>query len=296
VPAYQVNTPGWLEQDTAEGTVRTVYYEEPGHIVDLNTGLDIVPGCHHLDGYQALAWVRARHLECDNIPDFSRIGRQQQFLRAVISQMSRPAQLLQAPTLLHPILENLIRDPGFKVGDLVYLMGKLRGLATGDVEFRAVPGTGDFSPDGVSIVRMDPAAHEIFQAIREGRPITGVGTQLPVTPPSEANVGVSVVDSGSTTDAGDVLTLLQNAGFAAQPEIVSPEAVGLDSRATSVVAYTPGHELEAEVVQKYLPQLTLFEVDALEGTDVAVVVTPSYEPPGSAGSEPAAQDCPSVAS
>jgi LCP family protein required for cell wall assembly len=288
IPEYLVNTPGLLTQSSADGTVSMVEYAEPGHIVDLNTGLDILPGCQHLDGTEALAYVRSRHLECDNIPDFSRIGRQQQFLRAVISQMTRPTNFARAPGLLTPVLANMHRDKDFAVGDLIYLLGRLRGLATGNVEFRAIPGFGGLE-NGVSVVKMDPAAEDIFQAIKDGQPISGVGTELLNTPPSEATISVSVVDAGSTTDATDVVTLLQNSGFAAEPEVVSPESVGLDRRATSVIAYTPGHELEAKVVQKYLPQLTLFPVDSMTGSQVAVVVTPSYEPPGP--NDPAAQEC-----
>jgi LCP family protein required for cell wall assembly len=40
-------------------------------------------GCYNLRGPQALAFVRARHVEGDTIPDFSRISRQQQFIRPV---------------------------------------------------------------------------------------------------------------------------------------------------------------------------------------------------------------------
>ena len=35
-----------------------------------------------MGGTQALSFVRARHVEGDMIPDFSRIARQQQFMRA----------------------------------------------------------------------------------------------------------------------------------------------------------------------------------------------------------------------
>ena len=61
-----------------------------GHIVDPYTGLDVQPGCQVLDGDQALAYVRTRHLPCDACPDFARISRQQQFLRAVINQLLQP--------------------------------------------------------------------------------------------------------------------------------------------------------------------------------------------------------------
>ncbi|MGH2687054.1 MAG: LCP family protein, partial [Actinomycetota bacterium] len=51
-------------------------------------GLEIPSaGCYLMDGEQALAFVRARHVEGDLIPDFSRIRRQQQFMRAMMSRV-----------------------------------------------------------------------------------------------------------------------------------------------------------------------------------------------------------------
>ncbi len=48
--------------------------------------------------------------------------------------------VVKAPALVTPVLENLRRDRGLLPSDLVYLVGQLRGLNTGAVEFRAVPG------------------------------------------------------------------------------------------------------------------------------------------------------------
>jgi LCP family protein required for cell wall assembly len=268
------------------------YLADPstGRIQDELTGLDIAPGCQRMDGYQSLAFVRTRHLRCDTIPDFSRIGRQQQFLRAVINQMLRPEKLLQAPTLVEPILENMHRDNRFAVGDLVYLVGQLRGLTTGAAEFRAVPGYGDYE-SGLSVVKMDPSAQQIFAAIRKGEPISGVGERLINTPPSEANVGAAVVDAGAGPDAEEVLQLLSQAGFAVQGTLTDPAGLGLRERAKSVIAYAPGREAEALVTQAYLPHLPLLEVRELEGVDVAVILTGSYEPPADEA-PPVAVECP----
>jgi LCP family protein required for cell wall assembly len=60
IPQYEVNTPGWLMQHTGGGGETKIYYGEVGHVADPNTGLDVVPGCHHLGGYQALAYRATR--------------------------------------------------------------------------------------------------------------------------------------------------------------------------------------------------------------------------------------------
>jgi anionic cell wall polymer biosynthesis LytR-Cps2A-Psr (LCP) family protein len=291
IPAYNVNTPGWVEGSDANGNPTQIYYDEVGHIVDPNTGLDVMPGCQRLDGFQGLAYVRARHLPCDLVPDFARIGRQQQFMRAVINQMLEPAQLAKAPGLVGPVLASLHRDQGFLPGDLVYLVGQLRGLSTGAVEFRAVPAT-DGMVGGTSVLRMDPSAEQIFTAIRQGRPITGVGTQLVSTPPSEANTTVAVIDSGSGDAAQQVEDTLTSAGFNISPGIVSGSAP--KTVKGPAIVYRPGQAAYADVVSKYFPGIAVVEVNDLEAGPVAIVVPAGYHPtePGQGGGGGTASECP----
>jgi hypothetical protein len=208
--------------------------------------------------------------------------------------MLQPAELAKAPQLVGPILANMHRDSGFLPGDLVYLVGQLRGLSTGNVEFRAVPGTGG-TRDGKSVVLMDPAAEQIFAAIRDGKQLGDIGTTLLDTPPSEANTTVAVIDDGASTKAGDVETLLSNAGFDVSPGIVQGSApAGVKGAA---IVFAPGKDAYAAVVHSYFPQLSVVESKHLTDAPVAVVVTPSYAaaPSGSPSPPPAASSCPSAA-
>ncbi|MFI5055628.1 MAG: LCP family protein [Actinomycetota bacterium] len=291
IPGYNVNTPGWVEGSDADGNPTQIFYDEVGHIVDPNTGLDVVPGCQKLDGFQGLAYVRARHLPCDaSAPDFARIGRQQQFMRAVINQMLKPAQIAKAPGLVAPVLASLHRDQGFLPGDLVYLVGQMRGLSTGAVEFRAVPATFGME-NGLSVLHMDPSAEQIFSAIHDGNPITGVGTQLVNTPPSEANTTVAVIDAGGGEVAQEVEDTLTNAGFNITPGIVS--GVAPKGVKGAAILYRPGDAAYADVVSKYFPGLQVVEVKGLEES-VAILVPTGYHPatPGQGDGSGAASECP----
>lgn len=297
VPASQVNTPGWLTQSSATGETQ-VYYETPGHIVDPNTGLDIEPGCQLLDAKQALAYVRTRHLPCDNVPDFSRIGRQQQFLRAVFNRLLSPSEIANAPTLIKPIAQNLATDEEFKLADVIYLLGQLKGISTGDVDFRAVPGvpetiTTTSFPSGISIVTMDPKARELFRALAENKELPAdVGVELEGTAVSEAQVSVPVVDHASGGLAADVETTLSDAGFNVAPGIEQFAAFGADVNG-SVIAYEPEMLEEAQVVAQYFPNLKLVEVakHSLHGNPVAVFVTASFEPPEAGSGPPPDESC-----
>jgi LCP family protein required for cell wall assembly len=283
IPEQQVNTPGYVNQHTASGGEQPIYYGEAGHVVDPNTGLDVVPGCQQLDGYQALAYVRTRSLPCDTIPDFARIGRQQQFLRALLNQMLQPAELAKAPGLVEPILASMHRDSGFLPGDLIYLVGQLRGLSTGAVEFRSVPGHGG-TVDGKSVVLMDRSATQIFDAIRDGKQLGTIGQTLLNTPPSEANTTVAVIDDASGGRAADVESVLSNAGFDVSPGVVAgPAPAGVKGPA---IVYAPGKEAFANVVSSYFPTLPVVRSNHLTGSPVAVVVTSDYRPASSASPAP----------
>lgn len=283
IPAYHVNTPGWLPANGPDGEPIQRYVARPGRIVDLNAGLDIVPGCQRLNGAQALAYVRARHLPCDEIPDFSRIGRQQQFLRAVVNEMLRPSVVVRAPDLVPRVLEALRRDARLLPSDLVYLVGQLRGIDTGAVEFRAVPGRSTFE-GSKSVVEMDPSAGRLFEAIRRGRPIGSIGDRLVSTPPSEANIRVGVVDDRSDGKASEVAALLADAGFDVSPGIRS--GPGAATGGGPAIVFSPGAEASADVVAAYLPTLPLVGPRRIAGADVEIVVTDrfrSVEPDETAG-------------
>jgi LCP family protein required for cell wall assembly len=260
-----------------------------GRIVDELTALDVQPGCQTLPGDQALAYVRTRHLRCDAAaPDFYRIARQQQFLRAVINRLLQPDQLAQLPVMIKPIMRNLVRDEDLNLADLAFLVGQLEGISTGAAEFRTVPAFPD--PANLGILRMDASAERIFAAIREGKPLGEVGRDLVYTPPSEANVPVIVVDHSSGGGAAGVQEVLSQAGFDISPGSTTFTAYGKKVPG-SVIAFAPDADAEAQVVQKYFPTLETKQVKGLPD-GVAVFVDSSYEPAPVGGDGGAPPDCP----
>jgi LCP family protein required for cell wall assembly len=286
IPAENVNTPGFVEAEQG-----SIYYGEKGHIVDPRTGLDVVPGCQTLPGDQALAFVRTRHLRCDSAaPDFYRISRQQQFLRAVINRLLQPAELAKLPGQIQPIMDNLRMDDKLDIADLVYLVGQLRGITTGAAEFRSVPAY-PVTVEGLDALKLDPSANQIFKAIREGKPIGDVGLTPQFTPPSPANIVVPVIDHASADKAADVEQVLADSGFDIAPGVLLFADYGANV-AGNVIAYQPGHDVDAKVVQQYFPGLQIKEVKGL-ADPVAVFVTASYEPAqvGTGGTPVVPPDC-----
>ena len=233
--------------------------------------------------------MRTRHLRCDAAaPDFYRIARQQQFLRAVINKLLQPDQIARLPFMIRPIMQNLTRDEDLNLADLAFLVGQLEGISSGAAEFRTVPAFPD--PANLGILRMDESAERIFQAIRDGKPLGEVGRDLVYTPPSEANVPVLVVDHASGGAVTGVQEVLSQAGFDISPGLTTYSAYEKKVPG-NVIAYAPDADAEAQVVQKYFPNLELRQVKGLPD-DVAVFIDASYEPaPVGGGGAPA--ECPS---
>ncbi len=270
----------------------------PYPMQDELTGLDIPAGCQRFDGSTALAYVRTRHQPCDAIPDFARIGRQQQFMRAVVSRLLSPGELLRLPTLVPELLDNLVVDEGLRnPAELVYLAGTLDGVNTGAADFRSVPSIpAGTIVDGqyLSIVRsIEPQATQLFERIRQGKPLGDLGRQLASIPPSPANIVVTVVDKAAGIVATDMLGVLTDGGFNTSPGVVGRAEVRSPVKGSAIV-YREGFEPEAKVVGTYFRDLPLVPAPAgalPDGVDVAVVATANYEIPPPSTEAPV--ECPS---
>ncbi|HZD17961.1 MAG TPA: LCP family protein [Actinomycetota bacterium] len=258
----------------------------PYPMQDELTGLDIPAGCQRFDGATALAYVRTRHQPCDTVPDFARISRQQQFLRAVISGLLRPGELLRLPTLVPELLDNLVVDEGLRnPAELVYLAGQLNGVSTSAAQFRSVPTipAGTYvNGQYLSIVKtIQPDADELFRRVREGRPLGDLGTELSQTAPSPANIVVGVYEREAPAVAAEVYGVLTEGGFDTSPGIVGSVEIDRPVKG-AVILYREGAEPQAKVVGSYLRNLELVAAppETLpEGQDVAVIVTARYAIP-----------------
>ena len=268
----------------------------PFPMQDELTGLDIPAGCQTLNGYDSLAYVRTRHQPCDTVPDFARINRQQQFLRAVIAKILQPGELLRLPTLVPELLKNLVVDEGLNPAELAYLASTLQGVGTDNADFRSVPSVpaNIYTSTGslLSIVRMvQPDASDLFRRLRNDQPLGDLGLELPGVAPSPANIVVSVVNRNAGTVAANVFNTLNEGGFNTSPGILAASAVDVPAKG-SFILYREGEQSMAEVAGQYFPNLELVPAPAgalPEGQDVAVIVTGRYEIPAPSTDEPV--DC-----
>ncbi|MFF7459529.1 LCP family protein [Kitasatospora sp. NPDC008115] len=145
----------------------------PQPIHDKDAKLDLPAGRQTLRGEQALGYVRARETLGDG-SDTQRMGRQQQFLAALIRKVQSQGVLLN-PTKLWPVLDaatsSVRADGGLSsLGALYDLTQDLRGIPSSDVTFLTAPRQPyRFDSDRDEFVQ--PQTTQLFAALRDDRPV-----------------------------------------------------------------------------------------------------------------------------
>ncbi|MFD0347713.1 LCP family protein [Kitasatospora aburaviensis] len=168
----------------------------PQAIHDKDAKLDLAAGRQTLHGEQALGYVRARETLGDG-SDTQRMGRQQQFLAALIRKVQSQDVLLN-PARLWPVLDaatsSIQADGGLSsLGALYDLTQELRDIPSADVVFLTAPRRPyRFDSDRDEFVQ--PQTTQLFTALRDDRPIS-VRPPNPSAPASAA-AGTSARASG----------------------------------------------------------------------------------------------------
>lgn len=136
-----------------------------------NVGVDFHQGVNHLDGTQALAYVRQRH----GLPegDLDRNQRHQAVLRAVLGKVTAGLALAD-PSALYELLDALSRSVGvddtLSNGGLRGLAFDLRTLRPGAITYLRAPVAGFGTENGASVVHLDgERGAELWTAVRDGR-------------------------------------------------------------------------------------------------------------------------------
>ncbi|MDQ1700695.1 MAG: hypothetical protein QOG34_2558 [Frankiaceae bacterium] len=155
------------------------------------SGLVLPAGNDHLDGEQALGYVRARYSLGDG-SDLGRIKRQQAFLSAVIRKATSTGLLFDLPALysfLNAATKSVQTDPGFDLLKLKSLASRLHGLKPGKVVLLTVPlsdtnGYRTIGGQNASVVIWDDQrASLLWNALRTDGPLPGT-EPLPSPSPS----------------------------------------------------------------------------------------------------------------
>ncbi|MFJ8921350.1 LCP family protein [Streptomyces sp. NPDC102415] len=176
----EINFAGFKDLVDAIGGV-TVEVEEP--IKDKASGLDLTAGTHKLDGTQSLAYVRTRHGIGDG-SDLGRIGLQQQFLLALLTEI-KSQDLLGSPTTTYKIAnsatKSLTTDEGLaSLTSLSEFARSMNGVDPSSMETIMLPVAYD-KQDPNRVVAAEPQAGDLWKAIRKDGTIPESAKKSPAT-------------------------------------------------------------------------------------------------------------------
>ena len=103
--------------------------------------IDLHPGVQRLDGRTALQYVRYR----DEDGDIGRVARQQKFIRAVLAEVSSPAIILKAPSIIREVFASL--DTDIPVGLMLGVARQFKNGLSGGFKTHMVEGLPYFIDD-----------------------------------------------------------------------------------------------------------------------------------------------------
>jgi LCP family protein required for cell wall assembly len=133
----EIDFAGFLEVVDALGGITLCNHT--GHrLDDRYANLHMAPGCKDMRGVQALAFVRARHVDSD----FGRIGRQQEFMRAVLAKLERRGNLVNLPKLMgiaDVATDHIKTDRSLSTGTAIGLARRLGKLDPASIDMRVYP-------------------------------------------------------------------------------------------------------------------------------------------------------------
>jgi LCP family protein required for cell wall assembly len=264
----ELNFDGFQATVNAIGGIN-VDFPEP--VFDAQSNLDIATtGCVHLNGSQALALVRSRHLQYEppgvpsspkgNWPydpesDLSRIVRDHTFLRVLASTaeskgLSNP---LTANALIGAVINQVTVDPGLK-GQLLSLLGQYHNLNVATAPETTLPITtvSGYYYRGADIGDVDfpvqPADNQVIAAW------DGSALPVPTAPTSVVVDNITNTYQLATTTAGALTAAgLHVAGTASGSIPATPTE--------TLIHYYPGQVARAFAVMSHLHGAVMLEAD-----------------------------------
>ncbi|WP_406456169.1 LCP family protein [Streptomyces sp. NBC_00876] len=176
----EINFAGFKDLVDAIGGVTV---DVPEDIHDKSSGLDLTAGTHKLNGTESLSYVRTRHGIGDG-SDLGRIGLQQQFMLALLSEV-KSQDLLGSPTSAYKIAssatKSLTTDEGLaSLKSLTQFARSMNGVDPGSMETIMLPVAYD-KIDPNRVIAAQPQAATLWKSIREDATIPESAKKSPAT-------------------------------------------------------------------------------------------------------------------
>ncbi|MEU7145248.1 LCP family protein [Nocardia sp. NPDC046473] len=239
------------------------------HAVDDSyySGAKFPAGPQHLNGSDALAFVRQRH-ELEN-GDLDRTHRQQAYLTSVAKSLKDSGTLTdigKLTALMRVAHQDVVLSDGWDLLDFAQNLGGAGSMA---VEFRTLPVLRYDNINGQDVNIIDPAA--IKKEVRAGFGIE-TPTSTPAHPPTST---VDVKNAGSVAGmAGKLSAALTNRGYR-EGEVGNLGS----STTTTTVTYGTGAEADATQLAETLGGLTATASSNVQAGHIQVVIGSDFTMP-----------------
>lgn len=128
--------------------------------------IDLKPGVQRLDGRTALQYVRYR----DEEGDIGRVARQQKFIKAILAEVSTPAIILKAPSIIREVFASL--DTDIPIALMLGIARKLKDGLSGGFKTQMVEGLPYYISD-ISYWAPDIMKNRKMVADMQGVPFEG---------------------------------------------------------------------------------------------------------------------------
>jgi LCP family protein required for cell wall assembly len=248
----------------------------PFAVNNVQSGLNLSRGEHHINGVQFLEFWRTR----ENIgmgSDLQRIQRDDYLLARALEQTLR-AGLLSSPSRLYRVITDaaptLTLDSGFSQSDLLHLGESLRGLSGTGVQFVEAPTVPyPVNPNWVEFEQ--PQDHRLFRAIAHDRKLpstaktAGRHPAVLSTSASPSQVTVTVLDGSGVSGEGSQIAR----GLASRGFHVTRTRTLLHPRGRTVIEYGAASQLpKANALAGQIPGARVKKVATLASGPVVLVV------------------------
>jgi LCP family protein required for cell wall assembly len=257
-----------------------MYFSDP--LKDAYSDLNITStGCLHINGYQALTLVRARHLEYfqngywqyDGTSDYGRIERQHQFIKAVINRAEQV--LFTNPFALNHFVsaaaQSLVIDSSFSLSSLISLAKQFKTFQSESLPDYEIQTHGTVINGAdvlLPIKSEDKTTIEEFLNAGASTPSQPASTSIPYS-----KISVQVLNgSGVPNIQNTTQNQLEKLGFAT----LAPSADANNFfYSQSVIKYSPGNLSAARELGNIVNGPVQYEEDSSLNTNQLILITGS---------------------
>lgn len=254
----------------------------PYPVKDTYSGLNVpAAGCYSLTPFQALAVVRARHLQYkvngvwhyDGLGDLSRIQRDHEFLRVLADQvrskgLSNPLTLNRVATSLSADLK---LDSRFSFGTFTSLLRRYRSVRPSTIPTDTLPIVINNKP---LVYRGVNYGDVLFPA--QPNDIVVLHQKLGLAIPAIARGTTVQVDNGSGIASQAATTASSLAALGEKVTSVGNATVA-SSPAETILYYSPGHQAQALALMNHLSgEVAMGQMALSHGTDLRLVTGSNF--------------------